>query len=773
MLNNGKNTIKKGTVIFSQGEAISQIGLLLSGKVIAQNENMKFIRENGSYLALNEIYQDKYNATYIAAEDSVVYALPANNDLAIRNIISKSTDYRAIMIASQFKFAVEISTIHKALIYRAKRFYEFAKKSYEIYGNICKAFGKQILAINELEDMQIFESAVSNMYDDKLEYYKEGAKIPLGAHKMYFSYSEEMAYYQVNEIISMASAYKDDCVAVIDYIKKLLDIVGLRQGNSLFDIIYIKGLEIRKEEEIPVELQVLFSNIINEIKFQYDELKKQVSQLPQLDLEVMESKMTELSSEEYIKNEQKTNEEREVEIKHDIASLTNSMEQVIRYGELEEEEADILRENIEILVNAPDRLSVEDNVKKAKKAITPIIFNLYLKCYRQIKKHTIAPTKAVELFLNFGYLDERLLEQEHLEFLCSIEPERNEGPCKVYTMVEWLDMIKEGKREPSKSEFDEDYEENLRSLKKQGEINESQQKEWLNDMDRRVEYEIMNMQKTNTRALYGQPSSYMPVLYKEAMYGYLDKILVTKKKINECVVNLMKIDYSVFYRETVYSNNKLKISNEVIMKEIYPDMILFPIFGINAAMWQEVGSKNKATPGRFCFPIMTNSNIEDLMIKIFGRFRWELCRSIQGTTWNDIKVKSLTSEYMDYIQFYRKNRDLSDEAKEKMKLQIQKGRNNSREIFLIDYEIWIKSEANASMKLNKFVRELIATYCPFEKTIREKLNVQRPYEMAMARHFRNSQKKAQEFDLKIKAIQKNSSEVPSEMMDTYMFFADN
>lgn len=52
-----------------------------------------------------------------------------------------------------------------------------------------------------------------------------------------------------------------------------------------------------------------------------------------------------------------------------------------------------------------------------------------------------------------------------------------------------------------------------------------------------------------------------------------------------------------------------------------------------------------------------------------------------GMAWNDIKLKSLTSEYMDYIQFYRKNHDLSDEAREKVKPQIQKGRNNSREIF--------------------------------------------------------------------------------------------
>ena len=80
-------------------------------------------------------------------------------------------------------------------------------------------------------------------------------------------------------------------------------------------------------------------------------------------------------------------------------------------------------------------------------------------------------------------------------------------------------------------------------------------------------------------------------------------------------------------------------------------------------MWQEVGGKNKGTPGRFCFPAFTNGNIDDMMVKVVGRFRWELCRCIQGMAWNDVKVKSLTSEYMDYIQFYRKNRDLSDEAR--------------------------------------------------------------------------------------------------------------
>jgi hypothetical protein len=127
---------------------------------------------------------------------------------------------------------------------------------------------------------------------------------------------------------------------------------------------------------------------------------------------------------------------------------------------------------------------------------------------------------------------------------------------------------------------------------------------------------------------------------------------------------------------------------------------------------------------------------------------------------------------MDYIQFYRKNRDLSDDAKDKIKLQIQKARNNSRETFLIDYEAWMKNESNGSMKLNKVAREMMATYCPFSKEIRERLGAQKPYEVAQERATRTALKKRQEWDIKIKSLQKVTNEVPKEMTDTYSFYAD-
>ena len=768
---NGKNAVKKNEVIFKQGDTLTQVGIVLSGKVLMQNDWMRMVRGQGALIALNDIPKETYGATYIAMEDSVVFALPISGEDAIRSIVAKNVDYRAIMVASQFKYVTALARIRQDLYNRVYRLYQFAQKSYRQYISLCQAMGIQAIPLQEIEGIQPYDQ-IAGDNEERLTYYEEGAKIPLAVNKQYFSYSEDMVVYQATEIMNMIDSFYGDCNAMIDYIKELLDFVGIKPNQNLFEYACVQGAEVRRKGDVPREMKSLLKDILKEVQFQYTQLQKQCQNMEEMDFAAMEKRIEEVVSKEMTESEKKTQEEKDAAMKRDVLSLKNSMNQVIEFASLDEEMAEKLRTNVDYLVQAPDRMSIEDDVKKAKKTITPIVFQLYYDCYMRLSQGTAVLPKAVELFLNFGMLDERLLEQEHLEFLCSIEPEENEGPCNVFTMVEWLNMIKEGKREPSKSEFDEDYFENLRTLKKMGDITEAEQKALTNDMVKRVEYEVMNMQKSNSRTLYGQPTTYMPILYKEAIFGYLDKILITKKMINQSVQNLMKVDFSVFYREVLYSNTELKINHESTMQNIYPDIILFPLYGVNAAMWQEVGGKNKATPGRFAFPIMSNTNVDDMMVKLFGRFRWELCRCIQGMQWNDVKVKSLTSEYMDYIQFYRKNRDLSDEAREKIKLQIQKARNNSREIFLIDYEFWVKSESNGSMKMNKVAREILATYCPFDKALREKLGVQRPYEVAMARHGRNCLKKKQEFDLRIRSIQKETPDVPEEIMTTYNFYAN-
>ena len=128
---------------------------------------------------------------------------------------------------------------------------------------------------------------------------------------------------------------------------------------------------------------------------------------------------------------------------------------------------------------------------------------------------------------------------------------------------------------------------------------------------------------------------------------------------------------------------------------------------------------------------------------------------------------------MDYIQYYRKNSELSQEKRDKIKTQIIKARNNSREIFLIDYEMWIYSESKAAMKLNKVARSILATYCPFNKEIRETLKMNATFAETMMRQQRMFGEKAREWELRIKRREGNSLEVPKEFYDTYNYYKNS
>ena len=81
-----------------------------------------------------------------------------------------------------------------------------------------------------------------------------------------------------------------------------------------------------------------------------------------------------------------------------------------------------------------------------------------------------------------------------------------------------------------------------------------------------------------------------------------------------------------------------------------------------------------------------------------------MCRKIQGVRWNDIRERSLTSDYYDYLQFYRKNRELSAETKDQIKGALTRAKNNFREVFVKDYQNWIKYEAKGGFRLNRYVR---------------------------------------------------------------------
>ena len=206
------------------------------------------------------------------------------------------------------------------------------------------------------------------------------------------------------------------------------------------------------------------------------------------------------------------------------------------------------------------------------------------------------------------------------------------------------------------------------------------------------------------------------------------------------------------------------------MTEILPDIILMPNAGTKAMMWQETAGVKTDTPARFMFPIFTAVDVDDLMLETIGRYHWEMCRKVEGIRWNDVRERSLTAEYCTYIQFYRKNNDLSTEAKEKVKSQLVRSKNNYREVFVKDYINWMKFESKGSFRLNKVARDIIVRYCPFNKKVRNDLKSNPIYQNSIQRFENETAKKLQRYQGLYDKYVKAGGEITPELQENIEFY---
>lgn len=556
-----------------------------------------------------------------------------------------------------------------------------------------------------------------------ISYYQEFANIPLEIHKKYYAGSNVITMRQLSGLSMIAQ----DVLRSSEEAGKFLEEVFWKQaGMSLYD-----------------------DAALIDIKYFEEKLKQAVRQ----------------------KEERKKNGNAAGALQDPKTALKNSLFQILKFSNIKDEDQKEITSLIQLFVNAKDRLSTQDDMRKLKKQITDYFFRLYKLCVFQWFEDENVPL-PVKLFLNYGYMDERLLDEDQALFLCeTLNEEEEDFACPIYTMAEWLKEIHEGRKDPSRNSFEQDYRDVLREEKRTSNITEQQEREYLEDSRRKVMFEIDNMFVSNNKIVNGKLSTYVPVIYKEGIYGHLDRLYLSKKKLCDTILDLEKKDYTVFNREVLYTNPALKIEREYVIKHVYPDVIIAPVYGTASSMWQEITGKKRDTPGRFLFPAISENEVEKLVTKAFGRFHWEYCRCEQGVYWNNIQHKSLTSEYMDYIQYYRKNGELSEEKREKIKTQILKARNNSREIFLSDYEMWIYNESKSAIKLNKVSRAILATYCPFSKEIRENLKSNAAIAEAMSRHQRELAEKIRGWDMRIKRRENNGLVVPDEFYETYRYYA--
>jgi hypothetical protein len=407
--------------------------------------------------------------------------------------------------------------------------------------------------------------------------------------------------------------------------------------------------------------------------------------------------------------------------------LKDSTRKIIEYSEVPNDTATEFMMNLAAFKNLKDRLSSSEAAKNIRNAAAETFFDIYKAVFKKAF-HTKDDSRLIKMFLSFGYMDERLLGNDQVLAIYKLAGLENaNGSPNIHYMADWFAKIVNMEKDPSLNQFGQDYNDVFRELKKQGKVADKDKMAYDNDTDGRLTFETTNMFSTNHKLCQGQISTYFPILHKDMAPRNPVRSHVTPALINEKLNRILETDYSAFHREINYRNPSLGIEKETVMMQVIPDFILIPVYGSRAIMWQEISGRVRSTPGRLLIPVFTDENLDDLLVRLVGNFRWELCRTMMGSAWNDVTQSSLTSDYTDYIQFYRKNRDLTDEGKERLKSQITKYHNRTRDIFTADYELWINNEAKGNPRLNKVARTILFKHCPFSKPTRELLERQPMY----------------------------------------------
>lgn len=598
-------------------------------------------------------------------------------------------------------------------------------------------------------------------YDlDSVEYFNSLMDINQECRDNFFKADPKLLVYHCTELLKTFHKLREYVKKEIEYSNMLLYSVFCNTNDSLITELIRAYVEIRQSDRDTAVLP----DFINYISDRYKNLVAYFEEKYEFSLGIDMNKLNFLLSGVKLEATQ-PDEDVEVCLEDVLYEMLGSMDRILNYSGIEQEKRDFFKCFIE---NFKDYMPKIDNIPaESRRKFNAVFFDLYESVILRYSKEK-PKDKALEMFLSYGFIDSDLLSPRQIYGLYSMLDKYSLTQGNIYLMKNWMEKIISGDISPSVNELGVTYEKVI----KEQQYRSADKSSDLDTERRRLHFEISNMFRTSHRVCSGHFGTYFPVLCRDTIPEDIRRVAVTPEKLQKSLSELLERDFSVFHRELFYSGETEVFKKEIIMKQVFPDIILVPAAGARALMWQEMSGVSRTSRGRFIFPVLTSEDLTLMMIKLAGQFRWELCRSMMGGRWNDISYNSLTSVYADYIDTYRKNKNLTPEAKERIRSQIKRHNNNLRNIFTYDYELWLRYEYLGSRKLNKEVRAIMYQFCPFGASKR-KLLLNQPVFSDIAIRFENERKKiVREIEKRYENYTKAGYDLEPELEDNLRFYKE-
>lgn len=754
--------VRRNEAIARQNDPVKNWYIVTEGTVVQRNSYARIMLGKNAVIGISE--SERYLCDYVAGSDAELSVFPYEGTDDIKEIINGEESMRGILLRAAIGQRQQLLKLYAGLQTLVGQFHGFVGNQYNNYTTYCAQYRLEGEAFNRIDSFKPLE----------MVHKAEGWEVDNSASLM-GGYADEYVRLMQKDDALCIGAIMEACyqtrrvtqgiIEMVEYLGYNQDILLSRGGDDMFTLYYnilSQAMEGRYD--------------VSPVKESMDQMVDVIRKLGIYDKKLVEERV---AAYEALKGKEADGPYEvpsgEPAPERAEESMEDCLPRILSYAGADPGEIERVRGLVTEYASLPDILSTDAEAHALRKQLTQAFYDAYEKAFLRAEREEGAgqePPRPVQMFLNFGFLDERIVGEENATMLYDIASHLDICQSEhVYTIYGWLKSVYDGKNEPSKNEFDMDYPAYLADERKNGRITQEEQKRYANDRERKLRFEIQNMFSSGNRVTYGKISTFCPILGEYDLINSVDKMLVTARRIEEAIGQVRKVDFSAFYREVMFSDPARGINNEPIMKEVLPNVILMPNAGTRAMMWQETGGVRRDSPARFLFPIFTAVDVGDMMVETIGRYRWEICRKIQGVHWNDIREKSLTAEYCDYLQFYRKNSELSAEMKEKIKTALLRGRNNYREVFVRDYVSWVKFESKGSYRLNKVSRSILVSYCPFSKAIREELKANPMYQAALQKLDVSNAKKAQRIQGVYDKYKKAGGEITEELAANLEFYS--
>ena len=696
--------VEKGKTIYSGGQPMTALHVIAKGKVQAVYPGGTYALGEGDVIGVCEICSEVHFVEYVVSEDANILTYPLTNIESLGELLRTNTALIRLCLLSLFRQINAVIGQSSLNEVSCGNLYQTLSNDYNSYVALCNRYRIQARSL----DLSEIGTYLGQTPDGWLvEYYQ-------GLQHAYTGEASKLLFQQLGITVGFLRKgsldFRQAYTSLDDqhqYRKQIAAFYFNQSGDDLFDMLTSLYYRMGQNREDADSLKTIIDRIITE--FEND---------PTIDREAAARRIETFrqTSAAQTKTEAAKQDNKEEMSAMDntiLSELAGSLNVILDFAGADFESASSFREHVNTYKNLEDKNSTDDAPNRLRRQLTQEFNTLYATVFEHSLEAAYLPIQ-VRMFLYFGYVDEELAGTANCialyNYTCGMESTADFG---VYTFYDWLLAIYNGEKNPSRNEFDEDYFDYIHKQKAAGKLSDSKASSLEKDGLAKVKFELDNMFPQVNKMTSGRVTSFCPLFAADNVMKDLKSSYVTVSRINKALEMIRKIDYSVFYRESLDYENIDVMGKETIHLEFLPDVILMPNVGIRGVMWQEIEGKKRNTPSRMVFSLFHMEDINATMVRLAGEFRWEMCKRVQGSRWNDVSERSLTSEYFDYVQFYRKNRDLTNEAKEKIKNSLQRAKNSFKEMFVRDYIIWVLFEGTGSPRLNKVARKILLTYCPF------------------------------------------------------------